>query len=326
MSMKIIYKILNNIYAKIIGTPERQTLINAAPNEASEEIAKLLASGRPCMVARFGAFELTTIVNYLGVSNPKHSIVKFIKGEQPQWWWNESTLRYMESNAGFYPSNHETISKFSELMLNDAKELDVLGSWLSSERYVEHYYPSATKVKLLSLEPYLSDHPWTKILEGRRVLVVHPFAELIEKQYKENRTKLFDNPDVLPEFHLDSIKAVQSMGGVNNDFKNWFDALEWMKREIDKREYDVCLIGCGAYGFPLAAHCKRMGKQAIHLGGALQLLFGIKGKRWEDENYGVSFGVPQGYYVKLLSNEYWVRPGEDNKPANSKEVENECYW
>lgn len=47
---------------------------------------------------------------------------------------------------------------------------------------------------------------------------------------------------------------------------------------MDKIDYDICLIGCGAYGFPLAAHAKRKGKKAVHLGGALQLLFGIKGK------------------------------------------------
>lgn len=51
-----------------------------------------------------------------------------------------------------------------------------------------------------------------------------------------------------------------------------------MQDEISKEDYDICLIGCGAYGFSLAAYVKRCGKQAIHMGGALQLLFGIKGK------------------------------------------------
>ena len=50
-----------------------------------------------------------------------------------------------------------------------------------------------------------------------------------------------------------------------------------MKSQMDQTDYDIALIGCGAYGFPLAAHAKRMGKQAIHMGGSLQLLFGIRG-------------------------------------------------
>ena len=137
---------------------------------------------------------------------------------------------------------------------------------------------------------------------------------------------MFDNPDMLPQFKLQTIKAVQSIGGDNNDFRDWFDALYWMESEIDKRDYDVCLIGCGAYGFPLAAHVKRSGKKAVHLGGSLQLLFGIKGSRWENPDYGVKeWGIPKGSYSSLI-NEFWVRPGEAHKPRNAENVENGCYW
>ena len=31
----------------------------------------------------------------------------------------------------------------------------------------------------------------------------------------------------------------------------------------------------------LAAHVKRLGKRAVHLRGATQILFSIKGKHWE---------------------------------------------
>lgn len=122
------------------------------------------------------------------------------------------------------------------------------------------------------------------------------------------------------------IKAVQSLGEGDSRFSDWFEALRWMENEIDKRDYDVCLIGCGAYGLPLAAHVKRRGKQAIHLGGALQLLFGIKGKRWEDPMYGVKeWRIPQGSYSSLI-NEYWVRPDSTDTPKSSIAVEGGCYW
>ena len=84
-----------------------------------------------------------------------------------------------------------------------------------------------------------------------------------------------------------------------------------MECEIDKADFDVALIGCGAYGFPLAAHCKRIGKQGIHIGGSLQLYFGIKGKRWD--NHG-------------LYNEFWVSPDESEQPKNLSRVEGGCYW
>lgn len=162
------------------------------------------------------------------------------------------------------------------MMIEDAKEVDLLGSWLKQEYYLDSYMHSTNKVSLLSLDPFWSKQPWTRILKNKKVLVVHPFVQTIERQYQK-RELLFKNPNILPQFKLTTIKAVQSLGG-SNKFNNWFEALDWMKAEMDKVDYDICLIGCGAYGFPLAAQAKRKGKKAVHLGGSLQLLFGIRGK------------------------------------------------
>ena len=163
-------------------------------------------------------------------------------------------------------------------------------------------------------------------MKEKKVLVIHPFSETIKRQYDSKRTLLFKNPKVLPEFDLITIKAVQSIGG-KSDFITWFDALQYMKDEIDKHEYDIALIGCGAYGFPLAAHVKRSGKKAVHLGGALQLLFGIKGKRWMNPEYGMKSlpFITRNYYNNLM-NEYWVFPSDTERISNAQNVEGACYW
>ena len=236
-------------------------------------------------------------------------------------------MNQMQQWSGFFPPTPENMQRFGDLMLEDIKALDLLGCWVQSEAWFAKELNQAQKVHLRLLEPFWSTNPWTRYLKGKRVIVVHPFAEDIIPQYNRHRTQLFANPDILPEFaSLRVIKAVQSLGGENNGFKDWFEALDWMKNEIDKEEYDICLIGCGAYGFPLAAHVKRQGKKAIHLGGALQLLFGIKGKRWENPTYGVKeWGIPYGSYSTLM-NEYWIRPGESGRPQNANQVEGGCYW
>jgi hypothetical protein len=256
----------------------------------------------------------------------KKSILKYIKRQELDWWWNKNLLQKMEQWSGFFPPTIEKIEQFCELMLDDMKEVDILGSWQPHERRFDDKLKNVPFIHLLLLEPYYSKKdPWTKALENKKILIVHPFSELIEKQYGENRTKLFDNPDILPLFQLQTITAVQSLGGVLNGFKDWFEALDWMKQEIDKRDYDICLIGCGAYGFPLAAHVKRKGKKVVHLGGALQLLFGIKGKRWENPNYS----LPYGFYTSMM-NEYWVKPSEQLKYQHTNRITNlegdGCYW
>jgi len=316
MSLKALRKIVG--YTSLSFKPERLNWTLHNPDEVSDYIYKLLNSDKPCMVARYGSTELLAVCNFLGVMSRQHSWWKFITGKQFQWWWNEKSILQLQNNSGFFPLKKDYIAEFCGLMLHCSREVDLLGNWLSNEYYLRDYLKNVAKCGLLSLEPYWSSRPWSRALAGKKVLVVHPFAETILSQYQQ-REHLFENSDVLPEFDLKVIPAVQSLGG-NSEFRTWFDALRWMEDEMDATDYDIALIGCGAYGFPLAAHAKRMGKKAIHLGGALQLLFGIKGKRWENENYC------EGYDYTKLFNSFWVHPSRKETPAVSNLVEGGCYW
>lgn len=315
-SVKLLQKIYNKVFnIEVLRKPNCEKNIDVV----SQVIYKELRSNKPSMIARFGSTELNMLVNYLGVKQSDKNIFKYVKGETLMWWWDEKRIKQMMNWSGFFPPTEEKIAKFGELMLQDLKEVDVLGSWLANE----HYFLDKMTCELVQREiqnPFFAKMPWTKALEGKKVLVIHPFAELIEYQYKNNREFLFKDPNMLPEFKLQTIKAVQSLGGKHEVFKDWFEALEWMKKEIDKQDYDICLIGAGAYGFSLAAHVKRQGKKVVHLGGSLQLLFGIKGKRWENPNYN------EKYNYASLMNEYWLRPGEEHRPENAGNVEGACYW
>jgi len=289
-----------------------------SPDSVASIIAKALYSKEPTMIARFGSTEMVALCNYMAVKNKNKEIVNYIKGSAPGWWWEPSIVNQMQQWSGFFPSTTENLAKFGELMLNDISQVDILGSWLPQELFFEKELQPAYKIDFELLNPYFANIPWTQALAGKKVLVVHPFSNTIQKQYKK-RELLFAN-NLLPEFHLQTIKAVQSIAGERTPFNDWFEALDYMKSEIDKCDYDVCLIGAGAYGFPLAAHVKRMGKQGIHMGGSLQLLFGIRGRRWENENYN-----PDYNFAKLV-NEHWVKPNEEETPANASSVEGACYW
>lgn len=72
------------------------------------------------------------------------------------------------------------------------------------------------------------------MLEGKKVLVVHPFAEDIQSKYNNHRTDIWKDPDVLPEFKLITYKSVQSMLGLKTPYKSWFDALNKMEDDISK--------------------------------------------------------------------------------------------
>lgn len=319
--LKFIRKITTSF--KDEGAPKFHLCIKT-PQETSNAIYSILESGEPCMIARFGSTELNLVLNYLSVKQGAKPI-DYFRGKCYQWWWNQLGIEQIQSCSGFFPCDETYIERFCNMVIDDAKQIDMLAHWRPLEWLVAPQFYEIPKCFLLFMEPYWSEIPWTRYLEGKRVLVVHPFAELIEKQYIEKRTILFDNKEVLPLFNLRTVKAVQSLGGDGGHFSNWFEALDWMRNEMDKEPYDVALIGCGAYGLPLAAYSKRTGHQAIHLAGALQLLFGIRGNRWDNPEFGSwEFGKNNQY--KTLFNTNWVYPEDCYKPKNAKQVEGACYW
>lgn len=182
-------------------------------------------------------------------------------------------------------------------------------------RLLAELYPSKALAPLPSLEPYLHGQPWSEALRGRRVLVVHPFAESILSQYQLNRVRLFENSNVLPEFDLQVLAPPQTLAPLTAGYATWLDALEHLVGRTLQQDFDVALLGCGAYGLPLGAAIKTAGKQAIHLGGALQVLFGIRGRRWE--------AMPQ---IAVLMNDAWIRPSLCETPMSASSVEQACYW
>lgn len=273
---------------------------------------------KPLMCAKFGTTELGVVCAYeIKHRYPlKAYLDDFLHGRVSVY--HKNILDSLCRLSGFFPNNLQLGEKFYNLVLEDMREIDVLASYIYEEKYIAKYL-NCVKVDLDGYyAPFMWQNPWTKYLKEKKVLVVHPFVDSIRYQYEHNRDKLFDNPDVLPEFkELLTVKAVQTISDQQDErFDTWFDALQFMKDEISKLDFDIALIGCGAYGMCLAAHVKRMGKQAVHLAGWTQMLFGVYGERWIKD---------QPQYSKYI-NEYWIRPLESEKPKGAEKVENGCYW
>lgn len=285
-----------------------------ANDYVSERIEK---SKNGLMISKFGSIEIKSVccvnarMNGIGVR-------EYFKAARGQLCiLPEDCMPSLCYNAGFFPQDEKLWERYCKLVLDDAKQIDILGSYLTREEELKEYIKDSAKINLDGYyAPFRWQNPWTKKLKGKKVLVVHPFVDSIARQY-DKRELLFENPEVLPEFaDLQLVKAVQSMAHNKTSFNTWFDALEYMKSEIDSRDYDIALIGCGAYGMNLAAHIKRQGKIAVHLAGWTQMLFGIYGNRWTED---------QPEYSRFI-NKYWIRPSESERPAGVEYVENACYW
>ena len=305
-------RVLKHMYRNTVHKQFLNPECDCDRQSSNDKIYSLLKSGKPCMIARFGTTEINCINNYLCVKSDKpyfQKCVEYITDYTHTPWWNKDHWKIMSLWSGILPPCQNTAEKFSERYLQDIPEIDILACHQYYEKFMP-LRPDVIRIQLEMLYPFFVDCPWTRYLKGKKVLVVHPFEKTIQQQYKK-RKLLFKDENILPDFELITFKAVQTIAGCKSKFKNWFEALEYRENEIAKIDCDVCIIGCGAYGLPLAAFVKRMGKQAIHLAGGTQLLFGILGNRWVKQ-YGDVLHYRPGIDINInyrpLFNENWIYP------------------
>ncbi len=271
----------------------------------SDVVSGYLRGKKPCLITRFGWVELQTILEHLAGNG-----------------YSDSTRKLMRFNAGFFPAEDAMFDRFSEESLKLLEMTDVLAvtGRRGDEELVMRHHPDISLIAWTCIgdDALFYEPSWISALKGQRVLVIHPFAETFEKQWPK-RNLLFPKGVTPPDFELLTFKAVQSAGGAekNLPYKTWFDALNAMCDSIDRLDFDTALIGAGAYGMFLGGHIKKTGRKALHMGGSLQLLFGVRGARWETVNPEVG---------RRLFNGQWVRPPAADVPPQSNQVENSCYW
>lgn len=282
--------------------------------EPQRELRKLVNSSEPKFLGRFGRTELclTLWEERRRVENTGVAYLEILNiGEHPLFF--KEKVRRIEK-SGIYPFK-EWGSKFAQRMKADAGNLDALASWLQGEASLVPSTTNPIVVSPVDLESFWYPDPWTSVLKGKRVLVVHPFYKTIESQYEKRRSFLFENSEVLPDFDLITLPPPRAYFGeiVSGDI--WFEKFWSLMERINQLSFDVALVGAGPMGFAIASEIKNQGKKAIHIGGALQLLFGIKGRRWESRDA-----------YRAIFNEYWVRPLPEETPGIQNQPDEGAYW
>ena len=287
-------------------------------SEINSVISKKIIEQKPCLIARIGATEAKSIRCILDSQD------RFPKSILPSRLFSkimmERRLHELRDNAGVYPVNSKILSTFSSEHITAMENADVFAAWAKGYTSIESIVSNKSNVTFvghMTISPWVTADNrslggWSQALTGKKVLVVSPFSDEFEMQYKRIK-KVFENTK-FPEASFIFLKAPLTQGG-KSDGLNWIAHLNLMKDEIKKFDFDVALISAGSYALPLASYAKSMGKVGINCGGELQLFFGVTGGRWQS-----------GGKHKEFENEFWIRPFETSKPVNWKEIENGCYW
>jgi len=152
-----------------------------------------------------------------------------------------------------------------------------------------------------------------KMMNNKKVLVISSFDGLIRRQFESgNLYKIYENYPIIVK--LETIKFPYCFHN-NGPHENYFETLEFVFNEIKSIDFDIAILGCGAYGHMLCHKIDtELCKDAIYVGGSIQILFGIISSR-EKEHGKIKY---DNNWISEIPDEY--------KPTNFKLIENGCYW
>lgn len=292
--------------------------IEKGAEEIRNCIEQALGKKEGALIGRNGTIELETLLFRLYGSSPNQD-------------YPSSISRRIELHAGIWPSTKNSLDRWVFTMVEAIRSCDVLvAGWyeplkVPEEKFLDKTNTLAPRIPLRSLEPYYvpPDQRWTNLLAGQRVAVVSSFTQSIEQQI-EKRDLIWpiQTNSLLPEnvewvFFQTGYAPSLAMGvaGWPSDISSWDVAVSSLVKKIVASQASIALIGCGGLGMVIGSELKKHGIIAIVLGGATQVLFGIKGKRWETHSV-----------ISHFWNEAWVWPKATETPSGASLIEGSCYW
>lgn len=272
--------------------------------EAGHQVVRELVAQGVGAVGKIGESELAGLASYAKYRDEQ--------GFASRW---TSRSRRLYTNAGVFPDNVLAYNDFARVMVEALSHVDVLAAWYNpgEARVVKEFASRAQLVGLTCLEPHLWTDPWFSLLEGKRVLIVTPFVDTVRAQFPHLAAVWRKKPQMGIPFELLTLRTPFCAAIAPSPYRDWLTGFDDLRRAMDVLDFDVAIIGAGAWSLPLAVHAKDLGRLGIHLGGATQLMFGVRGKRWDTNRKHTPFIT-----------DAWVRPTE--RPPLLTNIEDGCYW
>lgn len=234
-------------------------------------------------------------------------------------------LKELENNAGIFTKDNISLKEYTKRLIESYDHCTVIAEWEQNGKVFSHtgsgqeYISKRTlmipKIDARALEPYYFKDNWMTKLKGKRVLIVHPFSKTFQKQLI-NLKKIFPNKSWFEDCEIQFIEPPLTLAG-NHQNKDWQEHLTPFLESLRAiKDFDIALVAAGGYGMLISDYIFReMNKSVMYIGGALQLFFGVIGKRWFDNKD-----------ILKLVNDDWIRPNRNDKPENFTNVEKGCYW
>lgn len=212
------------------------------------------------------------------------------------------------SQSGIFPMEQSYLLRFVDFYLEHLRNLDSVGLFrhpIERELIARHQL----LVNFIDYEhqepdrsiPAHEENCYLPAFRDKRVLIISPFASTMVENARQDRFEAVWAKTGKSWFFPKSVISLELPYGVAPETRKRYQStnelFDELCEKISRIDFDVALIGAAGLNIPLVSHLKQQGKVAIALGGHLQVVFGVLGKRWRDrkdwvENYVTDAWIP----------------------------------
>lgn len=280
-------------------------------NEGFLKIQDALNSLKPRLIGRLSGFE-----------------TDFVGRELAGYPTNGVFYPFLENNAGIKISNdidkNYYLRLYENAVLNCFVQGNLLGIWDGQMAEQSSHlinlikpYNNGNLIAAHSLEPYYffehEEYILPEIFKGKKILIISSHKSSIEEQIPK-LSKIWGERNFFKKSEFVVYRPPCQFAG-SGDGNSWLGHYQKMCEDLSRLDFDLALVSCGGFGLITSDFIYKIGKTAVHVGGPLQLFFGIKGSRWKNNET-----------IKKYQNEYWISPLDVDKPKFPGIVEGGCYW
>ncbi len=199
--------------------------------------------------------------------------------------------------SALFPASTEFYLRFNEFFVDHLSQLNCLGVFPDLlARMAVHRGAFGLTMPWIDYRhqepdrssPAREDLCYLPLLEGRRLLLISSCAELLRERARREVFEAVWARSGKRWFNPAAVLAIEFPYGYSPDthrlFPDSMALFQHLQERMAATSFDIALIAAGGLGIPLAAAAAKLGGIGLSLGGHLQVLFGVHGKRWLAES------------------------------------------
>ena len=276
----------------------------------------------------------------IGVSNHFWMFYEIFLARRPEprelREFEEELLFHGLKQSGLFPGDPAFYLRFNTFYMQHVRNLDCLGICLSPREleikrhygldgkwiyYIEQLPPNTGQSRRDGHVSRSGEQDcYLPFFRGKKILIVCPFASVLQQRARKEIFEGVWSATRKRWFYPERVDALELPYGFAGDTQRKYGTVlnlfDRVAEQISQRDFDVALVAAAGLAIPIVSHVKSLGKVGIDLGGHLQALFGVLGKRWRQREY----------WMREIWNEHWTDMPAAYVPKESDVCDRGAYW